>query len=409
LIVHESQGDRLLGVLPVRTPRDSALAFSADGQSLASGDPDGVIRLWSVAGEGEPVLLRGHADRLLSLAFSPQGDRLASGGWDGTAKVWDLTHSPEYQRVGVPLPTDTGVCVDAIAFQAGGEELATLRIPGGHLDVWGARGRRGGRALPLRAWLSAPQRRITFDPSGRRVLGPAEPDAKAVGVWDVETGNEIARFTGHTAQVSSIAVSATGERVVSAAELTKPIRTEVAIWGASTGERFATLDPIPGRLTSSAIDPGGTTLAAAYLPADKTAPVIRLWNGATGEDLPAPKPTGVVTAIAFAPDGKSLVWADEEHLGVCELATQRTKTTLLRAGVYDLAFSPDGQRLAGCSRESVFLWELATAHHVLTLPGLARLRDPPFNPRVAFSSDGRLAATQWDGTVFTWKSQYKGS
>ncbi|HEX4611485.1 MAG TPA: hypothetical protein VH092_25045, partial [Urbifossiella sp.] len=74
-----------------------AVAFSADGAILASGDGDwnrpGDIRLWNTAGWTERAALR-HTGEVLSLAFAPDRPRLAAGSWDKTVKVWTLPATP---------------------------------------------------------------------------------------------------------------------------------------------------------------------------------------------------------------------------------------------------------------------------------------------------------------------------
>jgi WD40 repeat protein len=67
-----------------------AVCFSSDGQTLASGGHDQVIRLWDVAGGQIIRPLRGHTDRVWSVCFSPDGQTLASGSDDGTVKFWDV-------------------------------------------------------------------------------------------------------------------------------------------------------------------------------------------------------------------------------------------------------------------------------------------------------------------------------
>ena len=60
-----------------------AQSLSPDGQTLASADKDGHLRLWDMATR-QPLrdpLLR-HAGPVLALAWAPDGSRIASAGWD---------------------------------------------------------------------------------------------------------------------------------------------------------------------------------------------------------------------------------------------------------------------------------------------------------------------------------------
>src|SRR5262249_43662290 len=58
----------------------SAVQFSPDGKTLATGSGDTDIRLWEVASRKKTATLRGHSSKVASLAFSPDGKTLASAG-----------------------------------------------------------------------------------------------------------------------------------------------------------------------------------------------------------------------------------------------------------------------------------------------------------------------------------------
>src|SRR5207249_3939074 len=98
-------------VAKIRPPNEDsdnywlAMAFSADGESLAIGSTTGTISLCSVTQPREPqprFHLPGHRGTTTSLVFDTEGRRLASAGTDPLVEVWDLDLiARELKRLGL--------------------------------------------------------------------------------------------------------------------------------------------------------------------------------------------------------------------------------------------------------------------------------------------------------------------
>ena len=93
---------------PVGQPLDQglpvfALAFSADGKTLATGGADNAVWLWDltdpahVSQIGQP--LRGHTDSISGLVFAPDGKALLSGSRDRTVRASDLDLERVIRRI----------------------------------------------------------------------------------------------------------------------------------------------------------------------------------------------------------------------------------------------------------------------------------------------------------------------
>ena len=74
----------------------TSVAFSPDGNTIASGSADQSIRLWNVSDGSHIRTLSGHTSTVTSVAFSPDGNTIASGSADQTVRFVERIrwHSP---------------------------------------------------------------------------------------------------------------------------------------------------------------------------------------------------------------------------------------------------------------------------------------------------------------------------
>ena len=81
----------------------NSVAFSPDGNTIASGSSDDTVKLWDVSRPFQPrvpkATLSNHGNWVSSVAFSPDGTRLASSCSDGVVRLWNA----------LPLGNDDGV------------------------------------------------------------------------------------------------------------------------------------------------------------------------------------------------------------------------------------------------------------------------------------------------------------
>ena len=62
----------------------AVIAFSPDGQTLATGGRDNLVKIWHLEQGMLLATLQGHSKFMQGIAFSRDGMRLATGSLDGT-------------------------------------------------------------------------------------------------------------------------------------------------------------------------------------------------------------------------------------------------------------------------------------------------------------------------------------
>ncbi len=383
-----------------------ALAFSPDGRALAAAGAEKVVRLFDVdQGEGRGFPLRGHLGLVTGLAFSADGRRLASSSLDHTLRLWDLAARA---AGGLRLRGHEGE-VQAIAFAAGGRTLFSAGRDGA-LRRWSTA--TGGPAGPALTHGQAALA-LAVSPDGRW-LASGGADGRLL-LWEPARGAQTPRLLVQASKaIYALAASPDGRGLAAATGdgrvllWSLPARRE-GVGALPTGDALPPDDAPPPKALSG---PGGALFALAFTPDGRTLLAaghdrrLHLWDAAAGK-LSASLESGhaePIYALAVAPDGRSAVTASgDATLRLWDLAARRPRATLLghRHWVLSVAFAPDGRSLAsGSSDGTVRLWESSRGRPL----GPPLLGHTDWVYAVAFAPDGgTLASASGDRSIWLWQ------
>jgi WD40 repeat protein/serine/threonine protein kinase len=363
----------------------TTLAFSPNGRTLALGGAGGagrVIRLVDVETKSQKAQRQGHRNDISSLAFTRDGQTLLSASDDGTIRVWDLVPSAKEKSVREfarnSISTDWSSYGPALCLSPDGRHLLAV-YTNQTFSVWGTLGLAEGERHPLpftntTAAAVAPGGTLAAFASRRGELM----------LWNAETGQ--ARFFAQpdTNSIHRLVFSLDG-RYLAAGDDTKTLsettatlhdpRRTVRVWDVGARKEthvFSTEGEFPVSLSFSG---DSKALLAGFWKGS-----IRLW--------PLDEPGGVVTihgqswwvnGLALLPDGQTLLAAEtdsretETAIRFWDVRTRHENALKLsaRAGAYDcLALSPDGHRFAaGADDGRITIWDVASHQEVATLAG----------------------------------------
>ena len=314
-------------------------------------------------------------DAAKGLSLSEDGTRLADCTQFHAVSVWDMARGTKVRTFVLAREI-----VEAVALSRDGKRLAAALVP------------RSGEAGPYRCGV----------------------------LWDVETGSEVQSFPGDREGGEFVSLSPDGGRVLIAG------RKAATVWAAG-GEKLKTLAGTLARVRSVAFADGGRAVVwvgeqkhrergyeVAHVQDVDGGKVVRILpqdpatlpnrdgppNGldaamrlqAALEPRKGPVvPFGIVAAT-LTPDGRGLVGADGERVGVWDVATGTPKFGWNeKAGVAAVALSPDGALCAAaCDDGTICVRALATGvvQRVIVASESARA-DGARAAAVAFSKDGR--------------------
>ncbi len=312
----------------------SSIAFSPDGNNLASVGYGPSITLWHVQTGRILKTIRSHYEYtgFTSLAFHPNGRMITTGGCDGLIALWDF----ETGRIIKPIKEQVSSCTYPFLFVS-----------------------------------------VAFSPDGK-ILATGVNDNTTI-LWDVETGKSLKNLrwqSEYTREVNTVAFSPDGKILASGGSY-----ETIKIWDIRTGQELKTFDwysKYPCEVKSVAFSPDGRILAGGY----EQEQTIKLWSIQTGRELRAftwqAERRGTVHAdvysVAFSPDGNTLAAASDDGgaIKLFDVQTFRVIKTIIGHSktVISVAFSPDGKILASAGEDdkTIKLWDVS-----LLDPGLAKV------------------------------------
>ncbi|MEB3219332.1 MAG: WD40 repeat domain-containing protein [Nostocales cyanobacterium 94392] len=241
------------------------LAFSPDGQTLASCGADSTIKIWHLGAKDLIDIMHKHNGMVRCLTFTADGRILATGGDDRKIQFWDMTE----RQVAMTLSLDD-TAAHSLIFSRDGKTFVTGSYR--KIKVWQIDFHKElSSCIDVKlehsfAGHSHIVRSLAVSKDGKFLVS-ASTD-KTIKVWDLKTGKLLRILEGHEDGVYAIAISEDDKNIASgSADKT------IKLWHLETGELCDTFTGHNNTVTGVAFAEKENILVSASL--DKT---IKIWQ-----------------------------------------------------------------------------------------------------------------------------------
>ena len=237
-----------------------AIGSSEDpsGTMLALGSPDHDVEIWELESEVS-LPCRGHKGTVTSLAWSPDGQWIASASGDNSVRFWNRngTQVEEFRIKGEHLDE----VKEGIAWNPAGRELAI--VSGSDIKILNPFSQ-GDRVDILPA--ENPLYTIDWHPNGK--LSASGSNNGQITIWDVERRTELAQCEDSPSTILALAWHPSREILVSSSENFKG--GVLQFWSPRNPEPIHTI-PLSKAVWSIDWSPDGTYLATC-------SGVVEIWR-----------------------------------------------------------------------------------------------------------------------------------
>jgi WD40 repeat protein len=238
--------------------------LSPDGKYIAVGRTGNNAKLLDFKTGKISRTLRGHRRMVISLAFSADGKYLATGGLDGQAIVWNVETGDSVMVAKLP---DEKNAIYSVDISADNKFLATADW-GGLVVIWDIATGKSIRAISPHARTGCYQ--VKLLPNNVYFIS-AGLDRK-LKLIEIDTGEEIRNFVGHTDLVNSISLTSEGNSFITASR-----DGTIRIWDMASGLQKRKIAAHGGGVYNAKFDRTGK-----YIVSGGDDFMVKLWDAATG-------------------------------------------------------------------------------------------------------------------------------
>ncbi len=244
------------------TEQPISVALSPDGDQLVSETSDGIVRLWDVDSGDAIRTVEDHSEAVLGATFSPDGERILSGGnASGTLHLWDTDTGDLVRRF-----DDNDEAIFSVTFSPDGKYVLSGSGQSGTLKLWETATGEVARVFDEGDWDSTYVFSVAFSPNGEYALSGS--DDMTARLWDVESGDLLRTFEGHSGLVIAVAFSPDGQYVLSgSSDMT------VQLWRVEDGQLGYVFEGDAEGVNAIAFSPDGRYVLSGSKDED-----VKLWT-----------------------------------------------------------------------------------------------------------------------------------